>query len=122
MFINNTKELDMADQTKTSKDSHSLDNRRSGLDRRWIIAPHEGEERRSGKDRRAEADSGGVLMADGIDANEMTTFKDLLLANSLQVDAVAQLLIEKGIFTKDEFFDMLKRVQIEYEKKGEPIS
>jgi hypothetical protein len=32
------------------------------------------------------------------------------------------LLIEKDIFTKDEFFDMLKRIQTEYEKKGEPIS
>jgi hypothetical protein len=97
-----------------------LKNRRSGLDRRWIIAPRDGRERRSGKDRRAEADSGGTSMAENIDAHEMTTFKDLLMANSLQVDAVAQLLIEKGIFTKEEFFDMLKRVQAEYEKKGEP--
>jgi hypothetical protein len=61
-------------------------------------------------------------MAGDIDSNEMSTFKDLLLANSLQIDAVAQLLIEKGIFSKDEFFDMLKRIQTEYEKKGEPIS
>jgi hypothetical protein len=113
---------EMADDRKKNESSQNVENRRSGLDRRWIIAPHDGEERRSGKDRRTEADSGGVLMTENMDANQMTTFKDLLLANSLQVDAVAQLLIEKGIFTKDEFFDMLKRVQIEYEKKGEPIS
>jgi hypothetical protein len=80
------------------------------------------ERRRSGRDRRAELDQGGDLMAGDIDSNEMSTFKDLLLANSLQIDAVAQLLIEKGIFSKDEFFDMLKRIQTEYEKKGEPIS
>jgi hypothetical protein len=71
---------------------------------------------------RRELDQGGDLMAGDIDSNEMSTFKDLLLANSLQIDAVAQLLIEKGIFSKDEFFDMLKRIQTEYEKKGEPIS
>ena len=61
-------------------------------------------------------------MAENIEVNEMSTFKDLLLANSLQIDAVAQLLIEKGVFSKDEFFDMLKRIQSEYEKKGEPNS
>jgi hypothetical protein len=112
----------MSDDKKSDQDSRDYLNRRSGLDRRWIIAPHEGEERRSGRDRRAELDQGGDLMAGDIDSNEMSTFKDLLLANSLQIDAVAQLLIEKGIFSKDEFFDMLKRIQTEYEKKGEPIS
>ena len=112
----------MSDDKKSDQDSRDYENRRSGLDRRWIIAPHDGEERRSGRDRRAELYQGGDLMADDIDSNEMSTFKDLLLANSLQIDAVAQLLIEKGIFSKDEFFDMLKRIQTEYEKKGEPIS
>ena len=61
-------------------------------------------------------------MADDIETNEMTTLKDLLLANALQIDAVAQLLIDKGVFSKEEFFEMLKRIQAEYEKKGEPIS
>ena len=112
----------MSDDKKSDQDSQDNENRRSGLDRRWIIAPHDGEERRSGKDRREELDSGGDLMAENFDSNEMSTFKDLLLANSLQIDAVAQLMIEKGIFSKDEFFDMLKRIQTEYEKKGEPIS
>lgn len=112
----------MSDEKKSDQESRDFQNRRSGLDRRWIIAPHDGEERRSGKDRRAESDPGGELMAENLDSNEMSTFKDLLLANSLQIDAVAQLLIEKGVFSKDEFFDMLKRIQSEYEKKGEPIS
>jgi len=51
--------------------------------------------------------------------SEMESFKDLLMANSIQVDTIAQLLIEKGVFTKEEFFEMLKRVQTEYEKKGQ---
>ncbi len=112
----------MAEEKKSDQDVQNYEDRRSGLDRRWIIAPHDGQERRSGKDRREVSDSGGESMSENSGSDEMSTFKDLLLANSLQIDAVAQLLIEKGIFTKDEFFDMLKRIQSEYEKKGEPIS
>jgi hypothetical protein len=46
----------------------------------------------------------------------MVSFKELLISNSIQIDAVTQLLIEKWIFTKEEFFGMLKRVQMEYQK------
>ena len=112
----------MGAEKKSDQDAQNNEDRRSGLDRRWIIAPRDGEERRSGKDRRDISDLGDESMSGNSDSNEMSTFKDLLLANSLQIDAVAQLLIEKGIFNKDDFFDMLKRIQTEYEKKGEPIS
>ena len=57
-------------------------------------------------------------MAEQLDPNEMVRFKDLLVANSIQVDAMAMLLIEKSLFTKDEFFTKLKQVQMEYQKKG----
>lgn len=101
----------MADAKKPSPKS---DNRRSGLDRRWIIAPHDGPERRSGKDRRTELENGDMIVAD----HEIATIQDLLMANSMQLDAIAQLLIEKGIFSKEELFDMLKRIQKEYQKTG----
>jgi hypothetical protein len=93
-------------------------NRRSGLDRRWIIAPHDGPERRSGRDRRKALENGAVLVPENSASNEIATIQDLLMANSMQLDAIAQLLIEKGIFTKEELFDMLKRVQKEYQKTG----
>lgn len=112
----------MAKKKKSDQDLNNFNDRRSGLDRRWIIAPHEGQERRSGKDRRAALESGGALMAENIEPDEIATLRDLLLANALQIDAVAQLLIDKGIFSKEEFFEMLKRIQAEYEKKGESIS
>jgi hypothetical protein len=38
------------------------------------------------------------------------------MANSFQVDALAQLMIEKGFVTKDEFFDKLKQVRAQYQK------
>lgn len=101
----------MADAKKPSPKS---DNRRSGLDRRWIIAPHGGPERRSGKDRRTELEKGEMIVVD----QEIATIQDLLMANSMQLDAIAQLLIEKGLFSKEELFDMLKRIQKEYEKTG----
>jgi hypothetical protein len=95
-------------------------NRRSGLDRRWIIAPHKGVERRTGKDRRGTAvrrETTTISQVYG--PSELALFKDLLMANSIQIDAVAQLLIEKGVISKEEFFDMLQQVQSEYEKKAE---
>ena len=42
-------------------------------------------------------------MAQKLDENEMVTFKELLMANSIQVDALAQLLIEEGIITQERF-------------------
>ena len=37
------------------------------------------------------------------------------MANSAQVDAAVQLMIEKGYFTKEEFFDKLRQVYAEYQ-------
>jgi hypothetical protein len=56
-------------------------------------------------------------MAERLDPSELVSFKELLMANSMQVDAISQLLIEKGVFTKQEFFDMLKKVQAEYQRR-----
>ena len=57
----------------------------------------------------------GICMAEKLDPKEIVSFKELLMANSIQVDAIAQLLIEKGIITKEEFFAKLKQVQSEYQ-------
>jgi len=56
-------------------------------------------------------------MAEQLDPNELVDFRELLVANSIQVDAMAMLLIEKGLFTKDEYFTKLKKVQMEYKSK-----
>ncbi len=106
----------MADaKTPSPKDDK---NRRSGLDRRWIIAPHDGPERRSGKDRRQTLEDGDLIVAQNGESNEIATIQDLLMANSMQLDAIAQLLIEKGVFSKEDLFNMLKRIQKEYQKTG----
>jgi mannitol/fructose-specific phosphotransferase system IIA component (Ntr-type) len=56
-------------------------------------------------------------MAQKLDDRETVSFKELLMANSMQVDALAQLMIRKGFITKEEFFDMLKEVQAEYQSR-----
>jgi len=56
-------------------------------------------------------------MAKQLDPNEIVSFKELLMANSIQVDAASQLLIEKGFFTEQEFFSKLKQVQANYRAK-----
>ncbi len=48
-------------------------------------------------------------MAQKLDENEMVSFKEILMANSIQVDALAQLLIEEGIITQEKFFTKLNK-------------
>ena len=54
-------------------------------------------------------------MAEKLDSKELVTFKELLIANSIQVDTLTQLLVEKGIITEQEFFSKLKQVQSQYQ-------
>jgi hypothetical protein len=41
------------------------------------------------------------LMAQKLDPKELVTFKEMFMANSIQVDAICQLLIDKGMFTEE---------------------
>ena len=56
-------------------------------------------------------------MAEKLDQSQLVSFRELLVTNSIQVDTLTQLLIEKGIITDDEFYTMLKQVQMEYKSK-----
>jgi hypothetical protein len=56
-------------------------------------------------------------MAEKLDDKEVVDFKEFLIANSIQVDALSQLLIKKGLITEQEFFTKLKQVQGEWERK-----
>jgi len=43
-------------------------------------------------------------MVKKLDPKELVTFEELMWANTYQTDALAKLLIEKGIITKQEFY------------------
>jgi hypothetical protein len=49
-------------------------------------------------------------MAEKVHEKELVSFKEMLMANSIMVDALAQLLIAKGYFTEQELYRKLKEV------------
>ncbi|MHC4153173.1 MAG: hypothetical protein ACYSSP_13905 [Planctomycetota bacterium] len=56
-------------------------------------------------------------MAEKLDEKELVSFKELLMSNTIQVDAVTQLLMEKRVFTEDEFYAKLEEVGDVYREK-----
>ena len=58
-----------------------------------------------------------MQMAEQLDQDELVSFRELLVANSIQVDALVMLMIDKGFITKDEYFKKLKQLQMEYKSK-----
>jgi len=58
-------------------------------------------------------------MARKLDSKELVNFNELLMANTIQIDTMYQLLIQKGYFTEAEFLSKMKAVQIDYQKGAE---
>jgi hypothetical protein len=56
-------------------------------------------------------------MAKSLPQKDLVSFKELLLANSIQVDALAQLLIEEGLISEQKFIAKLKQVQADYQRR-----
>jgi len=56
-------------------------------------------------------------MAKSLPENDLVSFKELLIANSIQVDALVQLLVEEGLISEQRFFQKLKEVQAQYQKR-----
>ncbi|MCJ7773078.1 MAG: hypothetical protein MUP22_08100 [Desulfobacterales bacterium] len=48
------------------------------------------------------------------DRDEILELKDIMITNAIQMDTVARLLVEKGIFTKEEYLCKIREVQTEY--------
>jgi hypothetical protein len=53
-----------------------------------------------------------------LDSEDVVEFKELLLANTIQIDTMYQLLIQKGYFTETEFLEKMKQVKADYQKSG----
>ena len=53
-------------------------------------------------------------MAQELNPNDIVDFRELVMANTIQVDTMYQLLIQKGYFTEAEFLAKMKEVQISY--------
>jgi uncharacterized protein YqgQ len=61
-----------------------------------------------------------VLMAIPLDSKEVVGLEELLMSQVVQQEALTRLLVEKGIFTKEEFLEMLKVVgrEMKQRKRG----
>ena len=57
-------------------------------------------------------------MACELDPKELVDFREMVMANTIQVDTMYQLLIQKGYFTEAEYLEKIKEVQAEYQKAG----
>ena len=98
--------------------------RRSRLDRRWIKSHYQGEERRSGKDRRSEIElkdlSRDLPVPDDSESKKLVGLEKLLVSNTIQLEAVTRLLLEKGIIEEDELLAIMKTIQSEYQNNQKP--
>lgn len=58
-------------------------------------------------------------MAEELDSKEIVSFKELLLSNVYTQEALLNLLERKGILTKKEVLEEIKRIQAEQHKGRE---
>jgi site-specific recombinase len=58
-------------------------------------------------------------MATILDSKQLVSFEELLMSQVVQQEAFTRLLVEKGIFSKEEFWEMVRVVDRET-KKGKP--
>ncbi|MBT8352650.1 MAG: hypothetical protein KJO26_15635 [Deltaproteobacteria bacterium] len=91
--------------------------RRSAFNRRWIKSDYKGKERRSGKDRREELPSKDLSVPEDSDFKKRTGLEKLLVSNSIRLEALTRLLLEKGYVGEEELVDMMNKIQVEYQGK-----
>jgi hypothetical protein len=89
--------------------------RRSGMNRRWIKTPYHGVERRSGRDRRAESPSLEAAKTSESAAERAESLEKLVLSTTVRLEALARLLVEKGLLSHQELSEMLQTMQAEYD-------
>ena len=55
-------------------------------------------------------------MAIGLDPKQIVLNDELLLSQVISQEAIIRLLVEKGILTKEEFLEMVEKVNLEMAK------
>jgi hypothetical protein len=60
-------------------------------------------------------------MAQALDSKEILEFKELMLANTIMVDTIYQLLIQKKYFTGAEFLAKMNQVQKDYHQESKTL-
>jgi hypothetical protein len=53
----------------------------------------------------------GGTMAEPLDPNEVVTINEIAITNMVEIEALIELLEEKGVITKEELMEKCKRVK-----------
>jgi hypothetical protein len=56
-------------------------------------------------------------MANPLDPKQIVSFEELLMSQVVQQEALTRLLVEKGVFTKQEFLEVVRVVNRGMKKK-----
>jgi len=96
--------------------------RRSAFNRRWIKSDYSGRERRSGEDRREDLPiedlpTKDLPVPEDFDSKMRTGLEKLLVSNSIQLEALTRILLDKGYVTEEELMKMMNKIQVEYQSK-----
>jgi hypothetical protein len=102
---------------RSSKPQPPSSERRSGLNRRWIKAPYNGIERRSGGDRRSKPAPDVLEESEVYRAESSAALEEIVFSNSVRLEAVVRLLLTKKVLDAREVTDMLKAIRDSYMKK-----
>ena len=60
-------------------------------------------------------------MAVTLDPKQTISFEELLMSQVVEQEALTRLLIEKGVFTKEEFLDTVRVVGPKRKNKGKQV-
>jgi len=60
-------------------------------------------------------------MATALNPKRVVSSEELLMSQVVQQEALTRLLVEKGIFSKDEFLEMVKVVNLEMKIKPKDV-
>ena len=56
------------------------------------------------------------------DKNQLVSNDEILISNVLEIEAIIQILERKGITTKDEIMEEIKKLQVEMDEKIKKMS
>ena len=93
--------------------------RRSAFNRRWIKSDYKGRERRGEKDRREGLSTRDLPVPADFDSKNRTGLEKLLVSNTVQLEALTRILLDKGYIREDELLEMMNGIQAEYQSKGD---
>jgi len=57
-------------------------------------------------------------MAIGLSPKQVVSFEELLISQVISQEALTRLLVEKGVFTKQEFLEMVRLLDRDSERKA----